>query len=126
MKREYREKLRQSGVAIVYLFGSRATGLKTRLSDVDIGVVLKILPNGRDNRSLYNDLYDVFSELYPVRRIDIVFLQAAAISLQYSAIKDGKVLFEEDPTFTADYEWWVLNEYLDFQPVLEFFDRVSD
>jgi len=60
-------------VAIVYLFGSRATGLKTQLSDVDIGVVLKNLPLGKDNRTLYNVLYDVFSELYPVRRIDIVF-----------------------------------------------------
>jgi len=125
MKRDYREKLKRSGVAIVYLFGSRATGLKTRMSDVDIGVVLKNLPLGRDNRSLYNDLYDVFSELYPVRRIDIVFLQAAAISLQYSAIKDGKILIEEDPTFTADYEYKVLNEYRDFKPVLESFDRVS-
>ncbi len=75
-----------------------------------------------DHRGLYNNIYDVFSDLCPARRIDIFFLQSAAISLQYSAIKEGKILSEEDSTFRADYEWRVINEYLDFKPVLEFFD----
>ncbi len=61
--------------------------------------------------------------MYGVPKIDIVFLQAAPLSLQYSAIKEGKILFEENPLLTADYEHGVINQYLDFKPVLDFFDR---
>jgi len=46
------------------------------------------------------------------------------LSLQYSAIKDGKVFFEEVPILAVDYEYEVINQYLDFKPVLDFFDHV--
>ena len=77
----------------------------------------------KDTRSLYTVLYELFSELYRESKIDIVFLHIAPLSLQYSAIKEGKILFEEDPLLTADYEHGVINQYLDFKPVLDFFDR---
>lgn len=112
-------------ISIVYLFGSRAMGRGLRSSDIDIGVVLKDSPSGKDTRALYQNLYDIFSGVYPTSKLDIVFLQVASLSLQYFAIKEGKVLFEEDPTFTADYENFVINQYLDFRPVLDFFDRVT-
>jgi len=125
MKKECKDKLKRLGILIVYLFGSRITGGGNKLSDIDIGVVLKDLPSNGDTRVLYNALYKLFSELYPNSKIDIVFLQKSPLSLQYSAIKDGKVLFEEDPVLTADYEYGVVNQYLDFRPVLDFFDQVG-
>lgn len=124
MKKEFKNKFKQLGISIVYLFGSRITGGSNKLSDIDIGVVLKDLPSSGDTRVLYNDLYKLFSELYSDARIDIVFLQKAPLSLQYSAINDSKILFEEDPVVTADYEYRVVNQYLDFRPVLDFFDKV--
>ena len=57
--------------------------------------------------------------------MDIVFLQRAPLALQFSAIRDGKVIFEVDPVFRADYENLVVKQYLDFRPVLDFFDRVA-
>jgi hypothetical protein len=57
--------------------------------------------------------------------VDIVFLQMAPLPLQFCAIKEGKIIFEEDPIFTADYEYGVINQYLDFRPVLDFFDKVA-
>ncbi len=113
------------GIFVVYLFGSKTIGRGSRLSDIDVGVVFKIPPLSSDTRSLYNVLYRLFSELYPNSKLDIVLLQAAPLPLQYFAIKDGKILFEEDPIFTADYENLVINQYLDFRPVLDFFDRVA-
>jgi predicted nucleotidyltransferase len=104
-----------------------ARGLRgtIRSSDIDIGMVIKTTPTGRDTRAIYNILYRLFSDLYRQFKLDIVFLQTATLSLQYSAIKEGKVIFEEDPRFTADYENRVINQYLDFRPVLDFFDRVT-
>jgi predicted nucleotidyltransferase len=123
MRKELKDKLKRLQVSVVYLFGSGAFGKKTRLSDTDIGVVLKAPLLDKDTRSIYNPLYELFSELYGESKIDIVFLQTSPLSLQYSAIKEGKILFEEDPLLTADYEYGVINQYLDFKPVLDFFDR---
>jgi len=125
MKRDLKGKIEKLGVGIVYLFGSKATGRASRLSDIDIGIVLKTQASESDPRTLYHMLYQLFSELYPRSKLDIVFLQTAPLSLQYSAIKDGKILFEEDPKLTADYVNLVINQYLDFKPVLDLFDQVS-
>ena len=124
MKRKAKDSIKKLGIVIVYLFGSKAIGRESPLSDIDIGIVLKTAPP-TDTRSLYNQVYGVFSELYPGSKLDIAFLQNASLALQFSAIKNGKVLFEEDPRLTADYENLVINQYLDFQPVLDFFDRVA-
>ena len=123
MKMHLRAELRKMGVSVVYLFGSRATGRESHTSDVDIGVVLK--EPIEDTRSLYKILYELLSSIYPYSRPDIVFLHKASLALQYFAIKDGKVIFEEDPRFRADYENRVINQYLDFRPILDMFDRAS-
>jgi len=123
MKKEFKAELKKIGVSVVYLFGSRATGKELHTSDVDIGVVLR--KPIEDTRSSYKILYDLFSVIYPSSRLDIVYLQKASLPLQYFAIKDGKIIFEEDPKSTADYENRVINQYLDFRPVLDLFDRVT-
>lgn len=125
MKKELKKKLDELGVFTVYLFGSKAVGRASCLSDIDIGVVLKESLSGRDTRALYQGLYGILSELYPHPKLDIVFLQTAPLSLQYFAIKEGKILFEKDPRFTADYEEFIIKQYLDFRHVLDFFDRVT-
>lgn len=125
MKKEFKEEFKKIGISIAYLFGSSATGQKTQLSDIDIGVVFKNRPTGTDTRAIYNDLYRLFSELYAGSKLDIVFLQAAPLSLQYFVIKEGKIIFEENPVYTSDYEYRVVNQYLDFKPVLDLFDRVA-
>jgi len=125
MKREIKEKLKFLDVAVVYLFGSKAIRTASPISDTDIGVVFKQLRPEQDTRTQYNDLFKIFSDLYPHSRVDIVFLQRAPLALQFSAIRDGKVIFEVDPVFRADYENLVVKQYLDFRPVLDFFDRVA-
>jgi predicted nucleotidyltransferase len=125
MKKGLKKELTKFGILIVYLFGSKARGRGSQLSDVDIGVVCKDPMQDMDTRSLYNRLYELFSDSYPHSRLDIVFLQTAPLALQFYAIKDGKVIFEGDPRFTADYENRVILQYLDFRPVLDFFDRTA-
>jgi len=125
MKKEIYAKLKKLGVSIAYIFGSEAIGKTTPLSDRDIGIVLKEPATLRDTLALYNSLYGLFAELYPSQKLDIVFLQTSPIPLQYNAIKEGKILFEQDPRITADYEEYVVDMYLDFKPVLEYFDSIS-
>jgi uncharacterized protein len=125
MKKELKTKLEELRIITVYLFGSRATGRESRLSDIDIGVVLEKTPSEKEARNLYDKLYAIFTEVYPSSKLDIVFLQKAPLSLQYSAVREGKTLFERKPELTMDYENIVINQYIDFRPVLDYFDRIT-
>jgi len=125
MKKELKSKFEELGIIVVYLFGSRATGRESRLSDIDIGVVLQEAPRENDTRTLYHHLYTLFAKMYSASTLDIVFLQEAPLALQYSAITEGKILFEKDPQLTVDYENYVINHYLDFRYILDYFDQVT-
>jgi len=124
MKKKIKEELKKLGIAIVYLFGSKACGKTSPLSDVDLGFVLKNFCPEEDTSILYNRLFELFSKIYPNSKLDLVFLQKAPLSLQYMAIKYSKILFEQDPLFTVEYECRVIKEYIDFVPILEMYDNV--
>lgn len=126
MNKELKEEFKKLGILIVYFFGSKAIGRGSPLSDIDIGIVLKTPLLNIDTRALYNKLFQIFSELYPDSKVDIVFLQTAPLALQFFAIKEGKILWEGDGRFTADYENLVIQRYLDFRPVLDIFDRAAE
>jgi predicted nucleotidyltransferase len=120
--------MKRLGILAVYLFGSEAYGTVTGMSDIDVGIVLKNPKNLQDTLPLYNAVYvelaKVFSPTF-LRKLDVVFLQNAPIPLQYNAITFGRILYEEDPVKRADYEEKVVNHYLDFKPVLEYFDSIA-
>jgi predicted nucleotidyltransferase len=121
-------KMKKLGILVVYLFGSEAYGTKTVMSDIDVGIVLKNPKNLEDIRPLYNAIYSELSKVFRpafLRGLDIVFLQTAPITLQYNAITSGRILYEEDPVKRADYEEKVVNQYLDFKPVIEYFDSIA-
>ncbi|MGB9700339.1 MAG: type VII toxin-antitoxin system MntA family adenylyltransferase antitoxin [Thermodesulfobacteriota bacterium] len=124
MKNKLKKELKKLGVNTIYLFGSKAIRRASELSDVDLGFVFKEIPAEEDISFFYNNLYELFSEIFPDAKLDIVFLQRASLPLQYMAIKEGKVIFEDDLIFTADYEYNVIKNYIDFAPILEMFDKI--
>ncbi len=128
MRRLIRYNMKKLGILAVYLFGSEAERITTVRSDIDIGIVFKYKKNLGDTRPLYNALYSEFSKIFKptfLRQLDIVFLQNAPITLQYNAIAYGRVVYEEDPVQRADYEERVVNQYIDFKPLLEYFDIIA-
>jgi predicted nucleotidyltransferase len=125
MEKKIRKQLTDSGVAIVYLFGSTSIGRTSPMSDIDIGVVLRDVNLLKHSKKNYTKLYAIFADIYPSFAIDIVFLQSAPVTLQYDALKNGKLLFEADPKHRADYEAEVMKMYFDFLPVLRAFDEAA-
>ena len=93
MKEKVKAKLKELGISTVYLFGSKATGVATPLSDIDIGIVLKNASALKKTKALYNTLYGLFSEIYPSSKLDIVFLQASSLPIQYHTIKERAGIF---------------------------------
>jgi predicted nucleotidyltransferase len=126
-KLEYYE-MKKLGILAVYLFGSAVEGITTVRSDIDIGIVFESPKNLKDTRSLYNTLYSKISKVFKPtfqRKLDIVFLQNASVTLQYNAITSGRLIYEKDPVKRANYEEKVVNQYMDFKPILEYFDKVA-
>lgn len=118
-------------VALVYLYGSEALDLANRLSDVDVGIVLKdpsVLHDRKRYLKLHAELYDC---LQPVlltdtrREMDVVFIQTASPVLQFEVINAGHLLFVADPVFQADYEAEVMRQYLDIRPLVEMHFRAA-
>ena len=104
-------------VKVVYLFGSRALDNDGPMSDYDFAVYF----DGRDTRKMFDaklELLDKLSRLLSTDNIDIVILNTMeAPELKYQIIKEGKVLYEEQP-YRILIEPKILNEYFDFHYML--------
>ncbi len=122
------ERLKKENVGLIYLFGSEVQGTSTPRSDVDLGVVFTTTDFFRDSQKcleVYVFLYDLLSDFFPEREIDLVFLQRSPLSLQFEAVTRGKVLYEISPLFRADYTERVIKKYVDFKPLLEKFNQAT-
>lgn len=113
--------LRDLGVGTTLIFGSYITGIKHPKSDIDIGIVFKDKRMKRENPvEVYGSLYEEFKKKFKFENIDIVYLEESPLSLQYKAVRNGIVLYEESPVFYADYKEKILKYYFDFK----FFENI--
>jgi predicted nucleotidyltransferase len=117
-------KLSTLGVGHVYLFGSYAELRHQPSSDVDIGVVfLDVGKPQRDSSIIYNQLYDLFTDVFPGKSIDIVFLENAGLELRFDAITHGRVIYECSREGRLEFEEKTTLLYADFKPLLEEFNH---
>lgn len=123
---EIRGQFKKAGVALVYLYGSEALRRASRLSDIDLGIVLvdpeKILRDRKIRHPLHSQLMNLLEPIFTPthsREIDLVFLQVTSPVLQFQAINAGCPLYSMDPIFQADYEAGVIRAYLDVRPLVE-------
>lgn len=128
----FAEVCRRHGLALVYLFGSRAgdaarllageqVEVDDPLADVDVGVVtMRPLPGPAERlefyASLYNDLVDFFAPYH----LDLVLLEENHSVFQAEALK-GICVFEADPARREAYEMRILARAADFRPFLDLF-----
>jgi predicted nucleotidyltransferase len=116
---------RQAGVAILYVFGSRADEVREWLlepqrqlargpSDIDIGVLLRPNPlwSVRDTVQLMQDL----EELFGVSRADLVLLESADPFVAANVIR-GHRLFAADEHAADEYDLFVLRRAGDLIPL---------
>lgn len=118
------KRVKDLGISVIYLFGSYAEGKDLPLSDIDIGVVFtdeSALSNSLGE--IYNELYDIFTDIFTGKNIDIVFLQKAGLELRFDVISHGKALYESSSAERLRFEEKTTLLYADFKPLLKEFNE---
>lgn len=117
LDRFFLSELEKLGVELIYLFGSKAQGFITPLSDIDIGVVFANPNHYRHNvLKVYEKLFGLFLKIFPeTSKIDIVFLQFAPLALQFRATRYGKVLYKKNHQSLFRYKEEILKRYADMR-----------
>jgi hypothetical protein len=101
-------------IILVYLFGSKARNTDSKISDIDIAVLLE--NNEEDDlKDLILALIFEFSKLFKSDKIDLLLLNRASLAIQYRVISEGKILYQINSELRYNYEEKVVKLYLDFK-----------
>ena len=102
-------------VLFAYLFGSRAQGNVTALSDVDVAVFFdeQLTPDERFQARL--KLVPDLMDLYKADKIDLVVLNDSPLMLSFEVISDGRILYCSDESKRVAYESKIMSLYFDQQ-----------
>jgi len=105
-------------VAALLLFGSASRDEVTPLSDIDLAVLYREGLSEWKMFKIHSNLYLDLSRLMHTDDFDLVNLNVAPLTLQFSAIDDKVILVLYDPQTLIDFQAKVLGAYLDFYPIL--------
>jgi predicted nucleotidyltransferase len=96
----------EEGLQLVLLFGSVASGKEYRESDIDLGFLF--------NKPIdILDLTNRVIRLLRTDRVDVIDLSRASPLLKYSAIRHGKLLFEQTPGLFNIFQSLTFRIYVD-------------
>jgi predicted nucleotidyltransferase len=107
MEKEFR-KMKE--IKAVYLFGSSATGKTGKLSDIDIGVLLKRSP--KDSRKMKLRLIATLVDIFRSNRIDLVILNDCTQLIGFEIISKGKLIYGKRAD-VAEFEALICTRYHD-------------
>jgi len=118
-KKEIERIFISKGVILSYLFGSSIKSNFSKLSDIDIAVLLKREIDCENYLKIKLDLSVKLSEILRNLKteIDIVILNESSITLKYQVIKYGEVIYKLDEKTRVNFETSVVDYYLDTKPI---------
>jgi len=96
----------EEGLQLVLLFGSVALGREYRKSDIDLGF---LFDRPIDILALTNRVI----QLLRTDKVDVVDLRRASPLLKFSAIRQGKILFEKTPGLFDAFKSLIFRIYVD-------------
>lgn len=103
----------QKDVRLAYLFGSSAKGVRGKLSDVDIGVLVDESLNKDKVFELQLKLISDLTSILRTDKIDLVIMNDAPTSLNYEIIKAKSYILVRNESGRVEFECRVMSEYLD-------------
>jgi len=111
------------GLVAAWGFGSFFRGEPFR--DLDVAVLLE--PSVRSDPRFAGRLAAHLERLTgrPRLAVDLKLLDLAPVRFQHAVLRDGRLLCCRDDTTRVRFEAESLGRYLDYQPVLAFFDHAA-
>ena len=103
----------RNDIAFAYLFGSRARGVPTPFSDVDIAVYLTEGPFFEKRLEILGDLMDILL----MDNLDLVILNTVSQSLKARVIRNRVILADNLPFIRHIFESRTLRAYMDFSKI---------
>lgn len=111
------------GVAVAYLYGSRARDTARAGSDVDLGVLFEEAPAPVLGGPAGRIADDLGRELR--LEVQVVALNRAPADLVHRVLRDGVLVHEGDRSARVRFEVAKRNEYFDLLPVLRRYRRLE-
>lgn len=114
------EKLKKDqDITALFLFGSCARGKHTRLSDVDLAILLAPGYPRADYFKKKLALLPLITTTLRTDEVDLVILNSAPYSLVYQILTQGQLLYEkeEQKSHRVNFQARAYVDYFDFQPV---------
>lgn len=112
----------EKDILFVYLFGSQVRKKTNYESDVDLAIYLdekKIKDYFKKRLYLIEAIQSILKKTTEV----VILNETRSILLKFVIIKEGKIIFEKDHKVRVDFELKTMQEYYDFQPFLEAYNK---
>lgn len=114
---------KQKEILFCYIFGSfLGKYFNPEKSDIDIAIYLK---NGKNIDFFEKKLefIEKFSRALKNNKIDIVILNRSSPFLKFVIISEGKLIYEKNKSKRIDFEILSINEYFDYKPYIELYNK---
>ena len=108
-------------VVAAWLYGSVARGTATRRSDVDVAVLVRVVPPPTLEAHAFDVQFALESGIGA--SVDLVVMNDAPVDLVHRVLRDGRLVLDRDPTVRVRFEVKTRNEYFDLLPVLRRYRR---
>jgi len=114
IKSKIEEVCRRFNLALLYLYSSSASGITSRLGNLDVGFLSAEREFGRDQTlKLLDELQEIFEE----EAVDLVDLSRVPLTLIYRVLKEGRCLYTKDPETRIELEARCKFLYCDTHPL---------
>ncbi len=112
------ELAKKHKLSLVVLFGSQATGLTHKMSDIDIGYVSGVNIDYSQNYVISIELAQIFKH----KDVEFTNIYNISPSMKKQIADEGISLYAENPTIFDYFKIHALREYLDTKPLRTYRD----
>lgn len=113
------EIVKDFDIVLLYVYGSYAFGVASKLSDLDIA----FLAHKRLSFDKQLELLERLQEIFEEEAIDLVDLSRAPLTLVHRVLKEGRRIYAHSLSERIEFETRCENLYLDAEPLRREYER---